>query len=160
MTKNQWSHTGRLKRSIMTFLVKWSLPSVTKLEGHNIYDQFFWSCAICHGHVTSYVDNPTWQYCDQIRRSLIGISPAQIGVFYGPSPTIQPINIFFPCQFWSATWAYSIILGFLFSVRGLFGPTDYIFSFSISGFTFQVGPNMQARPWFSHIIFPILKINE
>ena len=40
-----------------------------QLEGHKIYDQNNWSYTVTHGHVKSYVDNPTWQNCDQMGRS-------------------------------------------------------------------------------------------
>ena len=102
---------------------------MTNLEGHNIYDQFFWSCAICHGHVRSYMDNPTWQYCDQIRRSLIEISPAQIGVFYGASPTIQPISIFSPVNLVSYMGLLYHFRLFIFSPWPIW-PNRLYFSFS------------------------------
>ena len=34
-----------------------------------------------------------WQNCDQMKRSLIRISPVQFGVLHWPSPTIQPFMI-------------------------------------------------------------------
>ena len=114
-----------------------------QIRGSRIYDQLFWSYAASHWHVRSYVANPTWQYCDQMRRSLIRISPAQIGVLYGPSPTIQPIYIFF--------------LPILISYMGLFyhlwlfifGPwpfwTKNYSSSSPMGPSCQVGPSCQGH---------------
>ena len=119
---------------------------MTKFDGHNSYDQFFWSRVVWHSHVRSYVANPTWHDCDQIRRSYNRFSPVQLHPLHGPSPTTQPIYYLFSCKFWSVTWAKTNNSAFYFLGQCLLQFINFLFRpfYLGAGPTSEIGPTCQA----------------
>ena len=119
----------------------------------DVYDQnmpivFFWSLAASPNHV----DISVASWCGT------RISPVRFGVLHGPSPTIQPICVFFlSVNFWLGSWAKPNIAAFLFSRRSAF-----LLPFLIRAFLQSILDQVPGHPIRSHLsvffcFFPILK---